>query len=87
LPERERALCAFAVKLSTDQRRMSEQDLETLRGLGFDDTAIHDAVQVVAYFNYITRVADALGIDAEPGIRRWDEGVSGHSHGEHDDPS
>jgi hypothetical protein len=34
---------------------------------------IHDAVQVIAYFNYINRVADALGVDPEPGIRAWEE--------------
>ncbi len=36
-----------------------------LRGQGFSDTAIHDAVQVISYFNYINRVADALGVDLE----------------------
>lgn len=40
--------------------------MEALRGQGWSEAAIHDAVQVIAYFNYITRVADALGIDPEP---------------------
>jgi alkylhydroperoxidase family enzyme len=40
-------------------------DVAALRGAGFDDRAIHDAVQVIAYFNYINRVADALGTDPE----------------------
>jgi alkylhydroperoxidase family enzyme len=44
---------------------MTPADLEALRALGLDDRAIHDAVQVVGYFNYITRVADALGVEAE----------------------
>lgn len=34
--------------------------------------AINDAVQVVAYFNYINRIADCLGVDLEPGMRRGD---------------
>ena len=34
--------------------------------MGLDDTAIHDAAQVIAYFNYINRVADGLGVDLEP---------------------
>lgn len=41
--------------------------MDALRAAGFDDTAIHDAAQVIAYFNYINRVADALGVDLEPG--------------------
>jgi alkylhydroperoxidase family enzyme len=47
---------------------MTPEDLDVLRGHGFDDKAISDAVQVVAYFNYINRVADALGVDPEPGM-------------------
>ena len=37
-----------------------------LRGVGLDDAAIHDAIQVIAYFNYINRVAEAVGTDPEP---------------------
>ena len=50
---------------------MEAEDVEELRGRGFDDRAVHDATQVVGYFNYITRVADALGIEAEDFIRPW----------------
>jgi len=42
------------------------QDLETLRKHGLSDRDILDAVEVIAYFNYINRVADALGVDPEP---------------------
>ena len=69
----DRALCAFAEKLTREPAGMDSADLDALRGHGFDDAAIHDAVQVVAYFNYINRVADALGVDPEPGIRAWEE--------------
>lgn len=44
---------------------MCESDVERLRQHGFDDAAIHDAFQVTAYFNYINRVCDGLGIDLE----------------------
>jgi alkylhydroperoxidase family enzyme len=51
------------------------QDVETLRKHGLDDRDILDAVEVIAYFNYINRVADALGIDPEPemqdALTRW----------------
>jgi alkylhydroperoxidase family enzyme len=39
--------------------------LETLRKHRLTDCDILDAVEVIAYFNYINRVADALGVDPE----------------------
>ncbi len=57
---------------------LRRQDLETLRKNGLTDRDILDAVQVVAYFNYVNRVADALGIDPESEMaeaqRRWQKG-------------
>jgi alkylhydroperoxidase family enzyme len=44
---------------------MTRDDIATLRAAGFDDVAIHDLVQVIAYFNYINRIADALGTEPE----------------------
>jgi hypothetical protein len=43
-----------------------QEDVGELRALGWSDAAISDAIQVIAYFNYINRVADAVGIDVEP---------------------
>ena len=62
----DRALCDYAAKLTKTPGAMTETDVETLRTHGFDDTAIHDAAQVTAYFNYINRIADGLGVDLEP---------------------
>jgi uncharacterized peroxidase-related enzyme len=67
----DRALCEFASKLTLRQHEMMAADLDGLREEGFDDRAIHDAVQVIAYFNYITRVADALGVEREDFIEPW----------------
>ncbi len=50
---------------------MSPEDLDDLRAIGLDDRAIHDATQVIAYFNYITRIADALGVEPETFVREW----------------
>jgi uncharacterized peroxidase-related enzyme len=80
LPPRELALCAFAEKLTGDQHAMNPDDLDDLRAHGLDDRAIHDAVQVIAYFNYITRVADGLGVDPEPFLEHW-----GHARGAGED--
>ena len=65
------ALCLFAAKLTHHQHDMSPADLAALRALGLDDRALHDAVQVIGYFNYITRLADALGVEPEDFIQPW----------------
>ena len=65
------ALCAFAEKVTLHQHDLSPADLDALRSHGLDDRAIHDATQVIAYFNYITRIADALGVETETFVRRW----------------
>ena len=45
---------------------MAEADVERLRSLGLDDVAIHDAIQVTSFFNFINRVADGVHVDLEP---------------------
>lgn len=65
LPHADRSLCVFAEKLTKTPGEMERADVERLRAAGFDDRAIHDATQAVAYFNYINRVADGLGTDPE----------------------
>jgi alkylhydroperoxidase family enzyme len=44
---------------------MTRSDADQLRAVGWSDREIHDACQVVAYFNYVNRLADGLGVDAE----------------------
>jgi uncharacterized peroxidase-related enzyme len=65
LSPEDRALCAFAERLTHHPAEMGEVDVASLRTAGFDDLQIHDAIQVVSYFNYINRVADAVGVDLE----------------------
>lgn len=48
---------------------MGAAEAEALRAVGLEDPAIHDAIQVIAYFNYINRVAEGVGTDLEPD---WD---------------
>lgn len=60
------ALCAYAEKLTRAPWSMREADVEALRVAGLDDPGIHDAIQVVSYFNYVNRVADAVHVDLEP---------------------
>lgn len=74
LSDVDRALCAYAEKLTRQPHAMGPQDVDDLRRQGMDDVAIHDAVQVIAYFNYITRVADGLGVEPEDFIPPWGTG-------------
>ena len=41
---------------------------DATRVAGWSDRAVHDAAQATAYFNYINRIADGLGVDLEPGM-------------------
>lgn len=65
------ALCAYAEKLTLSPGLMGPEDIAILRTYHLDDRAIHDATQVIAYFNYINRVADGLGIELETFVRHW----------------
>lgn len=73
----DRALCAMAAKLTHEPKAMRPDDLDRLREHGFDDRAIHDAVQVVAYFNAMTRIAEALGVEPETFIAPWGDESAG----------
>ncbi len=59
-------LCEYAEKSTRTPGACGIDDVNRLRSAGFSDTAIHDAAQVIGYFNYINRVADCLGVDLEP---------------------
>ncbi len=66
LEANDRALLTYAEKLTRSPLRMSAEDVEDLRAHGFDDLAIHDLIQVVAYFNYINRIAEGIEVELEP---------------------
>jgi uncharacterized peroxidase-related enzyme len=70
LSARDRALCALADKLSGTPTRMTERDWELLRELGFDDRACLEVAHVVGLFNYLTRLADDLGLRLDQSTER-----------------
>lgn len=65
------ALLEFAERVTRAPATLTSEHVEGLRAAGWSDVAIHDATQVVAYFNYINRVADALGVEPEPAAGVW----------------
>jgi uncharacterized peroxidase-related enzyme len=66
LSPRELALCDFAVKLTHLAAEVDSADIDALRAVGLADREVSDAIQVIGYFNYVTRVADGVGIEDEP---------------------
>jgi uncharacterized peroxidase-related enzyme len=58
----DRAMLDYVVKLTKDATTITRQDHEILRGAGFDDKTILQITLIAAWFNYINRVADALGV-------------------------
>ena len=62
------ALCHLAVKLTHKPAEMGQGDVDELRAHGWSDAAIHDAFQVISYFNYINRIADAVGHRGRAGV-------------------
>ena len=62
ISEPDRVMLDYVVQLTQDATRISEQDHERLRGVGFNDQAILQITLIASWFNYINRVADALGV-------------------------
>ena len=52
----------YVVQLTRDATRITREDHERLRAAGFDDQAILQITLIASWFNYINRVADALGV-------------------------
>jgi uncharacterized peroxidase-related enzyme len=61
-----RQLCDFAVRLTHQPAGLGQADIDRVREAGWSDAAVHDAIQVIAYFNYVNRIAEAVGIESEP---------------------
>jgi alkylhydroperoxidase family enzyme len=65
IAEADRVMLRYVVQLSRDATRIGRQDHERLRAAGFDDRAILQITLIASWFNYINRVADALGVGRE----------------------
>ena len=62
ISEPERAMLDYVAQLTRDATRITPADHERLRAVGFDDQAILQITLIASWFNYINRVADALGV-------------------------
>lgn len=66
LDDKDRTLLSFARALNATPAEISAGDIERLRAVGFTDENIFDVVMIVAFFNFINRVADGIGVAPEP---------------------
>ncbi len=64
LPPSERAILDYAVKLTVAPSTVSQEDIDRLRGHGFDDRDVLDIIYVICLYNFNDRLADATGIKA-----------------------
>lgn len=62
ISEQEKVMLDYVVQVTRDATRISPPDHERLRAAGFDDKGILQITLIASWFNYINRVADALGV-------------------------
>jgi uncharacterized peroxidase-related enzyme len=65
ISDADRLMLDYAVLITKDPTKISKQVHEELRAAGFDDKAILQITLIASWFNYINRVADALGVGRE----------------------
>ena len=70
LDDADRAMLEYADQITRDATRVTDEHHARLRAAGFDDRGILQITLIAAWFNYINRVADALGVGTTPGPAR-----------------
>lgn len=65
LAPRDRVMLDYAIKLTRTPGAMTSDDMAPLRAHGFDDRAIHDICAITAYYAFVNRIADGLGVEVE----------------------
>jgi uncharacterized peroxidase-related enzyme len=65
LSSEDRVMLGYAVKLTEAPASVGQADVEQLRAAGFDDRGIHDICAITAYFAFVNRIADGLGVEME----------------------
>jgi len=65
LCDEDRIMLRYASKLTRSPSTVREADVDALREAGFNDRAILDIAQITAYFAFVTRMAEGLGVKLE----------------------
>ena len=74
LNDREAAILAYVEKLTSTPESMKQEDVQRLRLAGLSDAEILDVCQVAAYYNFVNRLAQGLGVELEG---YWEEPLPG----------
>lgn len=61
----DRAILDYALKLTLRPGAVAKEDIDQLRTHELDDRAIHDICAITAYFAFVNRIADGLGVEVE----------------------
>ncbi len=61
----DRAMLGYVEKLTRTPAAMTQEDVTRLQGAGFSHAAILDICQVAAYYAFVNRLADGLGVELE----------------------
>ncbi len=69
-----RGMLVFATKLTRTPGAMQKSDIEALRGLALSDEQILSTVLITCNFNFMTRLADGLGVELDAGKQETAEG-------------
>ena len=69
LSDRRVAMLSYSEKLTIRPNEMTSDDVVALRSVGFSDRDVLDIVEVVAYYAYVNRIADGLGVTVEPWVQ------------------
>jgi len=65
ISEKEKIMLYYVQKLTKEPYSIKKKDVETLKIAGYSDRDIFDINQITAYFNYVNRIADGLGVNLE----------------------
>ncbi len=70
ISETDRVMLDYVVQITKDATRITPEDHKKLRAVGFDDLGILQITMIASWFNYINRMADALGVGRGP-VADW----------------
>lgn len=65
-----RLILAYAEKITREAHTIDQAYIDSLKVKGLDDRMLHDIVQSTAYFNYVNRLADGLGVELETDVEK-----------------